>query len=45
MFGDHGERPRETVSKIESNVDYMQKGLVILSQIFHDLYFLLRYET
>ena len=35
----------ETVSKIELNVDYMQKGLAILSQIFLDLYFLLSYET
>ena len=31
----------ETVSKIELNVDYMQKGLAILSQIFLDLYFYL----
>ena len=35
----------ETVSKIELNVDYMQKGLGILSQMFLDLYFLLSYET
>ena len=35
----------ETVSKIELNVDYTQKGLAILSLIFLDLYFLLSHET